>query len=225
MTDGFMFFLFMVAPAFGYGSLLVFYNYKYGWISNMENEFINQDWVTCIFPPVFAILVACAWGLCVYAEPDAWESRQFYAALFFLSLYQCGAMLVARGIFHVLFLDSALAARQLRFTQEHSYNIDLSKYSIGDHVVTLQTDFNNYSKCYEYTLRLHVVGEKADMSGCYKVLKCIAYKSSFNTFTQDYIDKFVTNHFNSAVAFDIIINKGAAMTVAVEPKADSAITI
>lgn len=224
MGDGLLFFLNMVAPAFGYGSLLVIYSYKYGWVSKIDHECTKQDVVTCIVPPVFAMLIAIGWGL-MYDEPTAWDSKDFYAALFFLTLYQCGAMLVARGIFHVLFLDSALAARLLRFEQETTYNIDLSKYSIGDHVVTLQTDFNNYRECYEYTLRLHVVGEKTDMTGCYKVLKCIAYKSSFNTFTQENINKFVTNHFNSAVAFDIILNKGAAMTVAVEPKADSATTI
>lgn len=205
----------LLAPAFGFGLFLVCLAYKYGYRDFTLNHPIVPAWVVVSVMIAIPVVVY----ICVFfATVEVFEWEKFLVLLLLYTVCEMGVSILAYPILHIFITNDngLLHARFKRMKHQYDYNMNLDNYKVGDYIVTISTDTNHRDERV-FSLRLHVVREEMDCSGVYSVLECLEYERSQRSYTQQHINQFVENHFNSAVSYDVVVKQGAAMSVVATP--------
>lgn len=197
-------------PAF-IGVVYTMYVYNYGIHENLKNQPFQLHTllltITAVYPLIVMLGVAwCSDNINVFTKDFVLVTGVYY-------LCEAAACVMAYGIFTALIADSLMRARIKHIEQQCRYNIDLCKQNVGDYVVTITRDVYEYREDTLFEMQLHTVVEEYDGTGVYNVLKRLEHCHSSTSFTQKNVTNFINNHFNSAVAYDIVINDGVAIAV------------
>lgn len=116
------------------------------------------------------------------------------------------------------------AAKVLHQDQCLRYNIDLSKYSVGQFIVSIKVQ--QYMSGTDYTMTLHQIYEKQDMYGKFNVMKNLDTFNSSHSFSDKEIAKFVSNYISATQTYAIEGENGqAVIPIVVEPSEEKVIVV